>query len=299
MHEARTIPAGGYVCKVCDYETATPLPGEIGTVRGNTRRFLRDSFHLWKCPSCGSIHNVDPVDFADIYRDYPVNRRRLDVFARGTFKNLLGRLLQEGLQPAHSILDYGCGNGVFMQYLRERGFVDVTGYDPFVAEFSKLVERQFDCVIANDVIEHVANPRAMVAECSRLAKRGGLIYVGTADSGPVNMAHLEPHLMRLHQPFHRVMLTQAGLSRLTTETGLHLVRSYRRSYMDRMVPFSNYRFLDEFNKALGHEMDRAFEPDAGKIMLTRLSLFFWAFLGYFFPSAFEPAVVLRKPREAA
>ena len=268
---------------------------DLGTVRGNTHRFLDQTFHLWKCPRCSSIHSVDPVDFADIYRDYPINRRRLDVFARGTFKNLLGRLQREGLQPTHSILDFGCGNGVFIQYLRERGFTDVTGYDPFVTEFSTLSERQFDCVIANDVIEHVSDPRATLVECADLAKPGGLIYIGTADSEPVGMADLEPHLMRLHQPFHRVILTQAGLTQLATEPGLLVVRSYRRSYMDCMVPFSNYRFLDEFNKALGHDMDRAFEPDAGKVMLRKPLLWFWALFGYFFPSAYEPAAVLRKP----
>jgi len=293
--EALTFPVGSYTCKVCGHQTTTPGPADIGAVRGNTHRFLTQTFHLWKCPSCGSIHNLDPVDFADIYRDYPVNRRRLDVFARGTFKNLLGRLRREGLQPAHSILDFGCGNGVFLQYLRERGFSDITGYDPYVGEFATLPPRQYDCVIANDVIEHVPDPRALVSACVALTKPGGLLYVGTADAEPVEMAHLESHLMRLHQPFHRVILTQAGLTRLASESGLSLLRSYRRSYMDRLVPFSNYRFLDEFNRALGHDMDRAFDPDAGKVMLKKPGLWFWAFFGYFFPSAYEPAVVLRRP----
>ena len=295
MNELQSFPEGVYACKVCSYQTPTPQPADLGAVRGNTHRFLTHTFHLWKCPQCSSIHNMDPVDFADIYRDYPVNRRRLDMFARGTMKNLLGRLQRDGLQPDHSILDYGCGNGIFIQFLRERGFNDVTGYDPYFTGFEALPQRQFDCVIANDVIEHVADPRAMVTECTGLTKPGGLLYIGTADSEPVEMAHLEPHLMRLHQPFHRVILTQAGLTRLALEPGLSVLRSYRRSYMDRLVPFSNYRFLDEFNRALGHDMDRAFEPDAGKVMIRKPSLWFWAFFGYFFPSAYEPAVLLRRP----
>jgi SAM-dependent methyltransferase len=282
------------ICNVCGYQTAAPQPSEIGSVRGNTRRFLGRKFALWKCPQCASIHSLDPVDFEDIYRDYPVNRRKLDLFARGTYRNLLHRLRREGLQSGHSVLDYGCGNGIFLQFMRGEGFRDVTGYDPFVPEFAAPPARQFDCVVANDVIEHVADPRALVGECARLAKPGGLVYIGTADSEPVKMNNLEPHLMRLHQPFHRVVLTQASLARLAMEPGLKLLRAYRRSYMDRLVPFSNYRFLDEFNKALGHNMDRAFEPGAAKVMVRRPALWFWAFLGYFFPSAFEPAVVLRK-----
>jgi hypothetical protein len=65
--------------------------------------------------------------------------------------------------------------------------------------------------------------------------------------------------------------------------------------MDTWLPFSNYRFLDEFNAALGHHMDKAFEPDAGKVIARKPVLLWFAFFGYLFPSAFEPAVVLRKP----
>ena len=72
------------------------------------------------------------------------------------------------------------------------------------------------------------------------------------------------------------------------------VASYRRSYMDTPRPFSNYRFLDEFNRALGHDMDRALDPAAGGIVLRRPALLFYALFGYLLPVAFEPAVVLRK-----
>jgi hypothetical protein len=67
-------------------------------------------FHLWKCPKCHSIHSLDPVDFTEIYREYPPNLRVLDRFAKGTLKNLLRRLEKAGRNKDHTILDYGCGN---------------------------------------------------------------------------------------------------------------------------------------------------------------------------------------------
>ncbi len=284
-----------FECVICGYKTGAPGAGERGACRGNTARF-RDHLHnLWKCPRCLTIHNLDPVDFADIYRDYPLNKRRLDVFARGTLRNLLGRLRRAGLGKGASILDYGCGNGVFIQYLKGRGYPRVEGYDPYVAPFSKMPEHQFDCVMANDVIEHVSDPRSTLRECTRLVKPGGLLYLGTADSEPVDMSNLDPHIMRLHQPFHRVIITRKTLLALAEETGFELVRAYRRSYMDTLIPFSNYRFLDEFSKALDHDMDLMLQPAAAKVMLRQPRLWFYAYFGYFFPSAFEPAVVLRRP----
>jgi SAM-dependent methyltransferase len=238
---------------------------------------------------------VDPVDFADIYSDYPLNKRKLDVFARGTLANLLARLERAGLRKEDSILDYGCGNGVFLQFLREKGFTRVAGYDPFVAEFSSLPAGPFDCVVANDLIEHVPDPRATLVECAAKVRPGGLLYVGTADSEPVEMNDLEPHIMRLHQPFHRVIVSAKGLERLARETGLAPVAAYRRSYMDTLLPFSNYRFLDELNKTLGHDLDAALDPSSASVVMRTPRLWFFALFGFFFPSADEPAVVLRRP----
>jgi SAM-dependent methyltransferase len=290
----RKKPASLSACRVCGYHPVSFDAQDSGRVRGNTRRFARETYRLWKCPRCESLHSIDPVDFADIYSDYPLNKRRLDVFARGTLRNLLKRLAKAGLAREHSILDYGCGNGVFLQFLRENGFAHVSGYDPFVPEFSREPSGSFDCVVANDVIEHVADPRATLADCAARVKPGGLLYVGTADSEPVAMNDLEPHIMRLHQPFHRIILTARGLRDLARETGFPLIASYRRSYMDTLLPFANYRFLDELNRALGHDLDAALDPSSAGVVMRTPRLWFFALFGFFFPSADEPAVVLRR-----
>lgn len=285
-------------CVICGYRTVAADPADLGACRGNTERFASVLHHLWKCPRCASIHNIDPVDFADLYRDYPLNERQLDVFARGTLRNLLRRLERAGLSATASILDYGCGNGVFIEYLRQRGYTDVSGYDPYVPAFALPPQRLFDCVVANDVIEHVPDPRRTIAEFASLVRPGGLLYIGTADSEPVRMDELEPHLMRLHQPFHRVIVTEPSLHRLAAETGYAVVESWRRSYMDTLLPFANYRFLDEFSGALGHVLERSFHPSASRAMFRHPRLWFYAFFGYFSPSACEPAVLLRRPGAA-
>jgi SAM-dependent methyltransferase len=284
-----------YRCRSCTYETTHPDQRELGTARGNTKRFLGSLFHLWQCPKCQTIHAVDPVDFADIYKDYPLNQRRLDVFARGTLRNLLSRLVKAGLKRDHSILDYACGNGILIQFLADRGYSRVSGFDPYVSKYSNPPSSHFDCVIANDVIEHCPSPHDLIIKCAGKVKPGGLLYMATADAEGVKMDDLEPHIMRLHLPFHRVILTEQSLHRLAVGAGLEIVGSYRRSYMDTLMPFANYRFLDEFNKALGHNMDLALDPSAGKVVLRKPQLFFYALFGYFLPSACEPAVVLRKP----
>jgi 2-polyprenyl-3-methyl-5-hydroxy-6-metoxy-1,4-benzoquinol methylase len=283
------------VCQMCGYKTSSPSSRDSGLARGNTDRFKDALYHLWKCPECKTIHSIDPVDYRDIYSDYPLNKRKLDIYARGTLNNLLRRLKHEGLKKNDSILDYGCGNGVFVEFLKLKGFSNVAGYDPYVAEFANLSEDElFDCVAANDVIEHVESPRDLIKDCVIRLKPGGLLYIGTADSEGVDMNNLEPHIMRLHQPFHRIIITGESLQTIGRETGLDLIRTYRRSYMDTLIPFVNYRFLDEFSKALGHNMDHMLDPAAGRVIIRKPYLLFYAYFGYFFPSAHEPAIILKK-----
>jgi SAM-dependent methyltransferase len=287
-------------CRICGYMMQTPDPKDRGTMRGNTERFRHRHFPLWKCPQCLTIHSLDSVDFRDIYSDYALNKRRLDIFARGSMRNLLRRFTRAGLKKTDSILDYGCGNGIFLRYLKETGYTQVTGYDPYVPEFAaRPGGSHFDCVVLNDTIEHVENPRELIQECVALLKPRGLLYIGTCDSEPVAMQDLEPHVMRLHQPFHRLIFTEHILHKLGAEAGLERTASYRRSYMDTLMPFANYRFLDELCKAVDHDLDAALDPAVARIVMRRPRLWLYAMFGYFFPSAYEPAVILRKQADHA
>jgi SAM-dependent methyltransferase len=285
-------------CRICGYEPADPDPKEFGSIRGNTQRFCNALFRLWKCPRCLTLYSLDPVDYADIYADYPLNRRQMDHFARRSMANILRRLKRAGLGKTDKILDYGCGNGLFIRFLNEAGYPNVAGYDPYLPSYARLPAEQapFDCVVNNDTVEHVDDPRGMIQQCKDLLRPGGLFYLGTADSEPVDLKNLEPEVMRLHQPYHRVLFTQETLKRLGTEAGFELVRAYRRSYFDTLTPPVNYRFLDELNKAVDNTLERALDPkDATRAILRTPRMWFFALFGYFFPTAYEPAVILRKP----
>jgi SAM-dependent methyltransferase len=55
-----------------------------------------------------------------------------------------------------SLLDYGCGKGHILAYLKETyPNTKCVGYDPAVPMFSKLIDKSFECVFSNDVLEHV------------------------------------------------------------------------------------------------------------------------------------------------
>ena len=286
-----------YYCNLCGYSTEQPNEEDLGECPGNTQKYLKQTFPLWRCPECRTIHSLEPVDFEEIYADYPLNHmRELDIYARRTLANLLKRLNKAGVSSADSILDYGCGNGVFLDFLREKGFDDVEGYDPFVKQFKQKPAKKYDVVVLNDVLEHVEEPGELLDTAAGYVRPGGILYTGTADSDGVgSMKQLKKHIMRLHQPFHRKIINQKKLRELGKTRGFKELAVYRRSYMDTPYPFGNYRFLDEFSAALGHNLDKALDPKSASIVIKKPQLLFYALAGYFFPSADEPAVIWQVP----
>ena len=64
------------------------------------------------------------------------------------------RCLQQW-QP-RSLLDYGCGKGGILQYLRENyPHLHCIGYDPAVSIYENIPQQKFDVVFCNDVLEHI------------------------------------------------------------------------------------------------------------------------------------------------
>ncbi len=66
------------------------------------------------------------------------------------------RLIELGLlDPSQSVLDYGCGQGLDVQFLKERGF-EVEGWDPYWSADGELVES--DVGILNFVLDCIGDP---------------------------------------------------------------------------------------------------------------------------------------------
>lgn len=282
-------------CQICGFGlTADESPPKTYSVRGNTERTCQFNYSIWECPRCHSILNSDPVDFKELYLDYPLNHRPYDLFARLTLKHLLRRLKKHGLRHDHSILDYGCGNGLFLRLLKANHYTSCAGYDPFVSEFSSPgpLAQKYDWIIANDVIEHVSNPKSFLKSLRCLLKPGGRIYLGTCCSDGLSFAQLENERMRLHQPYHRALIPQQVMADFLIKNGFTILTNFRRSYMDTLIPFANYRFLDELSRATRHNMEKMLGPEGVSLTYKSPRILFFGLFGYFFPTAYEPAWIL-------
>jgi 2-polyprenyl-3-methyl-5-hydroxy-6-metoxy-1,4-benzoquinol methylase len=271
-------------CNVCD-ERSQLAACERASVRSNVRRFRAERFALWRCPQCRTIHARDSVDLAHYYASYPSFPESVDGRLQPAYANLLGRLTAAGLQEQHRILDYGCGSGAFLRFLHARGYQLARGYDAYAAAFADpgALQARYDCVISQDVIEHVDDPRALLRRFDQLALPGGLIAIGTPDAAAVDLRDPEEYVHTLHAPYHRHILASSALRAHAEALGWKLVRYYPTMYGNTLIPGENPRFGLHYLRCHDDCLDLLTEPirwDSWRLY-TPLTAFYVLF-GYFF-----------------
>jgi 2-polyprenyl-3-methyl-5-hydroxy-6-metoxy-1,4-benzoquinol methylase len=273
---------------------------EAASVRSNVRAFRDERFVVWRCGACKSIHAQDDVDLAHYYARYPVFDAALDWKLRTVYGSMLKRLREGGLKPGDKVLDYGCGKGVLVQFLREQGF-DASGWDRYSEGWTdaSVLGQQYDCIVSQDVIEHVDSPHALLSELFGMVKPGGIVSIGTPDAAALDLKNAEDFVHALHLPYHRHILSMAALEKAGEQAGFEVVRRYDTMYNNTLVPTMNPRFVLHYVRCRDDVFDLVVEPIAFTWKMFSPLTPFFIFFGYFFDRHTDIQVIFQKPAEAA
>ena len=212
-------------------------------MRSNVRAFREEKFDYWRCGKCGSIHAQDEVDLGHYYARYPFHALAMDWRLKAMYSRQVGRLVAAGVQKSHRILDYGCGGGQLVRYLQSLGFQHVHGYDEYSKEFGDkaVLDERYDCIVSQDVIEHVAEPHGLLSQLPGLTRPGAVVAVGTPSAAPRSGAAggFRSHDPRAVSPAHPV---EASARRSRRAPRLLARALLFDDVLEHRVPFLNEAF---------------------------------------------------------
>lgn len=273
-------------CTICDLTIENVDLCEHASVRSNIRRFMNESFVMWRCPHCRSIHAKDEVDLNHYYANYPFHKLVSNPLLRHFHNKMIRRLKRAGLKRHHRVIDYGCGSGLFVDHLKSKGYLHIVGFDTFSERFNDqtVLQDSYDFVFSQDVIEHVADPRKLLRTFHRLAKPGGVIAIGTPNASAIDLAHPHDTIHALHAPYHRTILSKGALLNAGQKLGWELTSYYPAAYANTYLPGVNARMWVRYCRTHDNTIDLAFEPPRLSLrFLTPLALFDLFLGGLFCP----------------
>jgi len=161
---------------------------------------------LLRCRMCGQlVSQVDESRYRESMQEFDDPRGttpdarsgpRRDALARRRLARLRA-LIGKPPDEIH-LLDVGCSSGVFLQSARDAGF-RAQGVEPApraaatarasgvevccgTLDEARFPQHRFDAITLFEVIEHLASPLALLRECHRILKPGGIMLIGTGNT---------------------------------------------------------------------------------------------------------------------
>ncbi len=224
-------------CPVCGH------PGTEELLRAPDRfHGRRETYTLMRCPSCSLAWLSQPPAPAEMHRHYTDAYDRL-ISAAGQNsphrwrdrKRTLTQYKQSG-----ALLDLGCSSGSFLQSLSSeswelfgiemssssaRNAEASSGAKVFVGEIldASFPPESFDVITCFDVLEHLYEPRKVMARVSEWLKPGGIFYVLVPNIDSAEARVFGSYWHGLELPRHLFHYSPASLKFLAESAGLREV----------------------------------------------------------------------------
>ncbi len=212
-------------CCLCGNEAAASV------MDCNGRRIVR-------CP-CGMVRTDNFAEHSLSYAGdgYFVERNRYiaqwEVFA-GIFDSLMAKI--EPYKSTGRMLDVGAGVGTLVAAAMKRGFdasgVEISEWASAFArnekgldvatgslETARFSDEEFDLVTINHVLEHIADPVAVLKEIRRILKPDGLLVIGVPNIGSIMAGIKGARWASLRPDEHIWHFTPDTLRRITVMAG--------------------------------------------------------------------------------
>lgn len=256
-----------------------------------SRRFdLEGEWHIDACTSCG-MHTLDPSPDEVVMDEFDAGSGYEGAFdlqedMQTIAERTLSRIRPHA--PGSRLLDVGSGPGFMLSTARKHGWAPVAlDPSPFaVAQARKagfeahegmleeveLEPASFDAITLLQVIEHVTDPRRLLAACHRVLKPGGAMVVATPNPASLLANAKREGFNYWIPPVHCVWYTPKALTMVLRRAGFRVVTrvtwsarterihdgvdALRHTKLGKVLPTRTHRFAGELLAAATDRMGR-------------------------------------------
>lgn len=224
------------VCQAYARVLHVDVSGEMGPA-------IDDRIRLLECDSCGlRFYSPAVVGSSAFYDDmqkhdwyYP--SERVEFVDAAPF-----------VLPGHSVLEIGCGKGLFAGFIRPREYLGMDFSEKArraaaaagvrvigdrLEDYAAAHPEAHDVVVAFQVLEHVPSPRSFLEDALRCLRPGGLLVLSMpAEDSYTRLAH--NHLMNM-PPHHQSRWSRRAVESIGRELSLRLVALSQQPLADEQL----------------------------------------------------------------
>ncbi len=243
-------------------------------------------FSVVKCNKCGLVYLNPQPDDRYLSQFYVFNYYGNQSFFHSIFLFINNFIIGN---RAHSILkrkkgkiiDIGCGDGDFLKFMKDKGW-DAYGIEPSKSGFEiakskikenvynkplgdiKFMDKFFDAVTIEHVLEHVDNPKEMIKQVHRIMKDDGLLVISVPNIGSVQAKIGRDKWFHLDIPRHIYHFSSETLTRFLESNGFEVKKinyfSFVYNLIGVMQTFMNmigirFNFLHHLIKRVDRQKD--------------------------------------------
>jgi 2-polyprenyl-3-methyl-5-hydroxy-6-metoxy-1,4-benzoquinol methylase len=205
-----------------------------------------------RCTNCGMLKTFpresnkqfDPAQSRGEY--YQQDKQKF----KNIFKPLVAKVLK--YKNGNNILDVGCSSGILLEALRD-SHLSVTGIEPnkrafeiahnefgnhvvhgYLSHVYGKLNKKYDAVIYNHVMEHISDPHAEFALLKKIMKSNGILVIG--------VPNVDNIIFSVRKKFWEPLMPNEHVWHFTTKHMIQLLKEHHFHILD--VSYEDDRRLD-------------------------------------------------------